>query len=78
MLFIERWKPAVRLYENIVEEIDSFVAPKDCLKAEFHRYLSHPAIILRVIPEGAFDKGPRSLPSQLQFPSTMVDRDGKG
>ena len=38
------------------------------ITAEFHRLLSHPAIMLRVIPEDAFCKGARSLPGPLQFP----------
>lgn len=76
--FIERWRPELRLYENMQEEIENFVPPESCLKAEFHRYLSHPAIILRVIPEGAFEKGARSLPSLLRFPSTMVESDSSG
>ena len=66
---VERWRPDLRLYECLVAEIGNFVPPEECLKAEFHRMLAHPAIILRVTPENAFDKGPRSLPLQLQFPS---------
>lgn len=60
--FIDRWRPELRLYELLIKEIGDFVPPEECLKAEFHRLLSHPAIILRVIPENAFDKGNRSLP----------------
>ena len=63
--YIERWRPELRMYENLMTEIQNFFAPEEQLRGEFHRLLSHPAIILRVIPEGAFDKGPRSLPSQL-------------
>jgi len=70
--YVERWLPELRLYENLVAEIGNFVPPEECLKAEFHRLLSHPAIILRVIPENAFDKGPRSLPLLLQFPSNQM------
>ena len=51
-----------------VEEIAKDVQQKKELKAEFHRLLSHPAIMLRVIPEDAFCKGARSLPGPLQFP----------
>ena len=52
--FIEKYRPELRLYENIIAEVGAFVPPEECMKAEFHRLLSHPAIILRVIPEGAF------------------------
>ena len=65
MSYVERWTPNLRIYENLVKEIESFVPPEDCLKAEFHRLLSHPAIILRFIPESAFEQGPRSLPQKL-------------
>ena len=67
--YIEMWRPELRLYENLVTEIGSFVPPEECLKAESARLLSHPAMILRVIPETAFSKGVRSLPAQLQFPN---------
>jgi len=60
--FVERWYPDLRLYENLVQEISDFVPPEECLKSEFLRQLSHPAIILRFIPESAFEKGPRNLP----------------
>lgn len=76
--YIERWRPDVRLFENLITEIDSFVPPEESLKAEYHRYLSHPAIILRVIPEGAFEKGLRSLPSEIQFPHSMFGVDSGG
>ena len=69
---MERWLPDLRLYELITNEIREFVPPEECLKIEFSRYLSHPAIILRFIPESAFEQGPRSLPWQLQFPSNQM------
>lgn len=76
--FIEKYRPELRLYENIIAEVESFVPPEDCMKAEFHRLLSHPAMILRVLPEGAFSKGPRSLPAQFQFPNLMLGSDDSG
>lgn len=69
---IEKYRPELRFYENMIEEIENFVPPEECLKAEFHRLLSHPAITLRMIPDGAFDRGSRSLPSQLQLPNQML------
>ena len=64
---IEKHRPELRIYENLVSEIGNFVPPEDCLKAEFHRLLSHPAVTLRMIPDAAFERGAgRSLlPSQL-------------
>ena len=67
--YVDRWRPELRLFENLITEIESFVPPEECLKAEFHRLLSHPAIMLRVVPEDAFEKDARSLPAQLQFPN---------
>ena len=61
--YLERWRPELWLYENLVEEFGSFVPPEQCPKAEFARLLGHPAIILRFIPETAFNKGARSLPA---------------
>ena len=71
---IEKHRPELRIYENLVSEIGNFVPPEDCLKAEFHRLLSHPAVTLRMIPDGAFERGAgRSLlPSQLQLPNQML------
>lgn len=62
---VERFLPHLRLYENILAEIYDFVPPEDCLKGEFTRLLSHPSTILRVVPEDAFTRGARSLPSPL-------------
>ena len=62
----------MHLYENLVHEVEDFVPPEECLKSEFLRQLSHPAIILRFIPESAFEKGPRNLPWQLQFPGNQL------
>ena len=67
--YIEKYRPDLRIYEFICAEIENFVPPEDCMKAEFHRLLSHPCISLRMIPDGAFARGSRSLPSQFQFPN---------
>ena len=64
--YVERFRPDLWLYENLIAEIGSFVPPEEGLKVEFTRLLSHPAMILRVIPEHAFNKSARSLPEPLQ------------
>ena len=56
--FIERWRPELRLYEILKREIEDFTPPEQCLKAEFLRLFSHPAAVLRVTPDKAFDHGP--------------------
>ena len=60
--FIERWRPELRLYEIVRQELDDFVPPENCLKAEFLRLFSHPAVVLRVTPDRAFEPGPQALP----------------
>ena len=61
--FVERWRPELRLYETVMEEIEAFIPPEQCLKGEFLRLFSHPAVVLRVIPDKAFEPGPQTLPS---------------
>ena len=63
---VELVKPNLRLYENFLAEIENFDPPEGLrAKSDFLRYLSHPAIILRVLPDKAFQNGPRTLPLQL-------------
>lgn len=65
VVYVDRFRPDLWLFENLIGEISTFTPPEDSLKVEFTRLLSHPAMILRLIPETAFDRGARSLPSQL-------------
>ena len=44
-------RPELRLFENIVREVDNFIAPDESLRTEFSRALAHPSHVLNVIPE---------------------------
>ena len=61
--------PELRIHDTLVNEIAEFREPESSLKGEFTRWLSHPALLLRLIPE----KFSERMPMQLRFTSSQSD-----
>lgn len=61
--------PELRLYDTLLTEMSEFREPEKSLKGEFIRWLSHPAMLLRLIPERYGER----MPMQLRFTSSQSD-----